>query len=51
VLIVRLRGRTWASQAQLVKLRALAEYLGGEVRDARRSVLTRQAIDQICEQI
>jgi len=35
----------------LAKARQLAEELGGEVRDARRSVLTRQAIGQIREQL
>jgi len=35
----------------LAKTRRLAEALGGEVRDARRSVLTRQAIGQIREQL
>jgi len=35
----------------LAKTRQLAEALGGEVRDARRSVLTRQAIGQIREQL
>jgi cell division protein ZipA len=35
----------------LAKTRRLAEELGGEVRDARRSVLTRQAIGQIREQL
>ena len=35
----------------LAKARQLAEALGGEVRDARRSVLTRQAISQIREQL
>jgi cell division protein ZipA len=35
----------------LAKTRQLAELLGGEVRDARRSVLTRQAIGHIREQL
>jgi len=35
----------------LAKARQLAEILGGELRDARRSVLTRQAISQIREQL
>jgi cell division protein ZipA len=35
----------------LAKTRQLAEALGGEVRDARRSVLTRQAIGHIREQL
>jgi cell division protein ZipA len=35
----------------LAKTRQLAEALGGEVRDARRSVLTRQAIGLIREQL
>ena len=35
----------------LAKARQLAEVLGGEVRDARRSVLTRHAIGQIREQL
>jgi len=35
----------------LAKARQLAEILGGELRDARRSVLTRQGISQIREQL
>jgi cell division protein ZipA len=35
----------------LANARQLAEALGGEVRDARRSVLTRQAIGQLREQL
>jgi len=40
-----------AFDAMLDTTRRLAEMLGGEVRDARRSVLTRQAIGHIREQL
>lgn len=40
-----------AFDTMLAKTRQLAEGLGGEVRDARRSVLTRQAVGQIREQL
>jgi cell division protein ZipA len=40
-----------AFDTMLAKTRRLADELGGEVRDARRSVLTRQAIGQIREQL
>lgn len=40
-----------AFDAMLATVRRLASELGGEVRDARRSVLTRQAIERLREQL
>lgn len=40
-----------ALDIMLAKARQLASDLGGEVRDARRSVLTRQAIERLREQL
>ena len=44
-------GDVAAFDTMLVVARRLAEQLGGEVRDARRSVLTRQAVALIQEQL